>query len=256
LRASDCHFQNVIACGVQPVLVDAEMLFQPSLRETDSTAVTQTGLIPNFRFGPDGQTYDVSGLGCARSQTTHFEVPEWSESGVRFSPGMLVPRKNVPFAEDEEAGPEKHADEMVDGFSRTYEFAASRRAAWLEKIESAAELEIRHLVRETTEYYSAYDARRTGDAEAPLRLPELQPPFTALRAEELAALRQFDIPRFTLAASSRSLSRMENCFARSGHELAAAGIQSLNDKDLARQIEHLRLSWSLARMARALSGQS
>jgi type 2 lantibiotic biosynthesis protein LanM len=252
LRANDCHFQNVISCGESPVLVDAEMLFQPSLRGPASTIVSQTGLIPNFRFGPDGQTYDVSGLGCVRSQTTHFEVPAWSEGGIRFWPGKLVPRKNVPFAEYEEPYPENYVDEMVDGFSQTYHFAASRRAALLEKIGSAAGLEVRYLVRETTEYYSAW----TGEAESPLCLSELQPPFSALRPREFAALGQFDIPRFTLAASSRSLCGIEDCFIQSGHELAAAGIRCLDEKDLERQIHHLRLSWGLSRMARALTLES
>ncbi len=254
LRATDCHFQNLIAGGVNPVLVDAEMLFQPSLQATDSTVmsqmcVTQTGLIPTFRFGPDGQTYDVSGLGCLRSQITHFEVPEWSEGGIRFCPGRLVPRKNVPFGEGEEPRPEKYVDAMVDGFSRTYDFAVIRRADFLEKMKSAAELEVRYLVRDTTQYYSAW----AGEMEAPLFLSELQPPFAASIPQELEALLRFDIPRFTLAASRRGLRRIGDCFARSGHELVTAGICGLNDQDLARQIEHLRLSWSLARMARALT---
>jgi type 2 lantibiotic biosynthesis protein LanM len=255
LRATDCHFENLIACGGHPVLVDAEMLFQPRLLATDSSPVTQTGLIPSFRFGPDGRTYEVSGLGCLGPQITHFEVPEWSESGIRFRPAVLTPEENVPFAEDEEPHPENYVEEIVDGFRQTYHFAAKRGEALKEKLEAAGDLPVRYLIRETIEYYAAW----TGKVEAPIFLPDLQPAqtaFSSLMSDELAALRRFDIPRFTLAAASRSLHGIEDCFPSSGQELAISRIQEMNDTDLERQIHYIRLSWSFSRMARALSLQS
>jgi len=252
LRATDCHFQNLIACGEYPVLVDAEMLFQPSLETLDSTIVTRTGLIPSFRFGPDGQTYDVSALGFLCPQITHFLVPEWGEGGVRFVFGRLVPDKNVPFAQKDQPRPQDYVEEMVDGFRLTYRFALRNREALLKRIEPAASLQIRYLVRETTEYYMAWN----GDARAALILPDLQPSRTALsalRSEELAALRQFDIPRFTLAAASPSIHGAGNCFPRSGHELVITGIHELSNHDLEKQLQHLRLSWGFSQAAKSLA---
>jgi lantibiotic modifying enzyme len=248
LRATDCHFQNLIACGVHPVLVDAEMLFQPDLEAAEAD-VTRTGLIPRFRFGPGGQTYDVSALGCVSPRTTHFETPQWSENGVHFSPGTLVPEKNVPFREGEKYYPHQFVEEMVAGFTQTYRFAMERRDPFHEKIETAARLQVRYLVRETIDYYAA----STGAVAC---LSPLQPSysvFSALLPQEQAALRQFDVPRFSLEADSCDLHGIKSCFPRSGYELASIGLRELTDQDLRKQIAHLRLAWGLSKLARWLA---
>jgi type 2 lantibiotic biosynthesis protein LanM len=252
LRATDCHFQNLIACGVDPVLVDAEMLFQPSLQASDAWTVTRTGLIPNFRFGPGGETYDVSGLGFVRPRPTHFEVPEWSESGVQFRPGWLAPTKNVPFGEDAEARPHLFVAEIESGFLEMHRFAERRREGLLEQVESAREVRVRYLVRETMEYYAAWK-HENGSS---IYLGELQPSyaiFSGLVVEELAALGRFDVPRFTLAAESRDLHGVRGCFAASGYELALSGIRELGEKDRDLQMGQMRVAWGFARLASALA---
>jgi len=257
LRATDCHFQNLIACGVHPVLVDAEMLFQPSLQAFGAWTVTDTGLIPNFRFGPGGQTYDVSGLGFVRPQSTHFEVPEWNESGVEFRACRLRPNKNVPCIEtedleDEEARPYFFAAEMEDGFLQMHRFVEQRQEAFLKQIEKARKLRIRYLLRETMEYYAAWN----GEAGASVSLGELQSShrvFSELRAEELSALRQLDVPRFAMAADSRDLHGIQDCFALSGHELVCSGIRELGEQSLAQKIGQMRVAWAFSRIASSLA---
>jgi hypothetical protein len=62
-----------------------------------------------------------------------------------------------------------------------------------------------------------------------------------------------DIPRFILAAEERSLCGLESCFYRSGLEVALAGIEELSEKDLAKQIQHIHLSWSLSQISASLA---
>ena len=95
LRARDCHFQNLIACGVHPVLIDAETLFQPQLAtDSDINSVAQIGLIPSWKFGPKGEPYDISALGCVSPQATHFQVRSWTVHGTRHTPAGSVPQEN------------------------------------------------------------------------------------------------------------------------------------------------------------------
>ncbi len=256
LRARDCHFQNLIACGEDPVLVDAEMLFQAQLTERESTPVTLTGMIPNFRFGPEGQHYDVSALGFVERKSTHFRVPEWSATGVRYAMGVLEPSQNIPLIADQAARPQDYVSEMVDGFTQTYRFLADYRSEVLAWIRTAAALRVRYLIRETMEYYEALQFDLSGETEGAVILPPLAAAhmiFSDLRQEETVSLERLDIPRFTLAAGERSLCGLDGCFYRSGLELALAGIEELSEKDLAKQIQHIHLSWSLSKISTSLA---
>jgi type 2 lantibiotic biosynthesis protein LanM len=256
LRARDCHFQNLIACGEDPVLVDVEMLFQAQLAEGEPTSVTQTGMIPNFRFGPDGQHYDVSGLGFVERKSTHFRVPEWSATGVRYAIGVLEPRQNIPLMTDQAARPKDYVSEMVDGFTQTYRFFAGHRSEVLAWVRTAATLPVRYLIRETMEYYQALQFDLSRGIEGAVTLPSLASAkiiFSYLSEEEKASLERLDIPRFTLTAEARSLCGLESCFYRSGLERALAGIEELSEKDLAKQIQHIHLSWSLSQISASLT---
>jgi lantibiotic modifying enzyme len=237
------------------VLVDAEMLFQAQLTKGESTSVTQTGMIPTFRFGPEGQHYDVSGLGFVERKSTHFRVPEWGETEVRYAEGVLEPRQNIPLMTDQEARPHDYVSEMVDGFTQVYRFLADHRYDVLEWIQTAAALPVRYLIRETMEYYEALQFDLSSEMEDGVLLPALPSArgiFSELRQEENAALKRLDIPRFSLAAGDLSLCGLESCFYRSGLELALAGVEELSEKDLAKQIQHIHLSWSLSQISASL----
>jgi type 2 lantibiotic biosynthesis protein LanM len=260
LRATDCHFQNLIAYGRDPVLVDAETIFQPELTESGPRLITRTGLIPSFRFGPEGQTYDVSGLGFVDPKTTHFQVPVWRAEGVSLGPGTLTPSGNVPFASDEGSRPQDYVEETVDGFRQTYRFLAVRRQDLSTRIEKASAFQIRFLVRETVDYYAAYKASAPGGfaptPEFSIALPDLSGArgvFAPLRPAELAALRRFDVPRFTMTAGGRSIEGVEDCFQRSGTELSLLCMERLCEEDLETQVQHIRLSWGLSRLAESLA---
>jgi lantibiotic modifying enzyme len=237
------------------VLVDAEMLFQAQLTKGESTSVTQTGMIPTFRFGPEGQHYDVSGLGFVERKSTHFRVPEWGETGIRHAVGVLEPRQNIPLMTDQAARPHDYVSEMVDGFTQVYRFLADHRNDVLEWIRTAAALPVRYLIRETMEYYEALQFDLSSEMEDGVLLPALPSArgiFSELRQEENAALKRLDIPRFSLAAGDLSLCGLESCFYRSGLELALAGVEELSEKDLAKQIQHIHLSWSLSQISASL----
>ncbi len=256
LRARDCHFQNLIACGEHPVMVDAEMLFQAQISEGEAATVTQTGLIPSFRFGPEGEHYDVSGLGFVERKATHFGVPHWSASGVRFAMGVLEPRESVPLMVGHAARPQDFVSEMTEGFTRTYRFfadAPARRNELVGLIRTASALPVRCLVRETMEYYQALSFEIGGGGQVVLPEPAgTREVFSGLRQQEIAALERLDVPRFVLGAGERSLCGLKDCFFRSGVEAAVAGIEDLSEADLAKQIRHLRLSWSLSRVSASL----
>lgn len=254
LAATDCHFQNLIASREHPVLVDAETLFQPEVADSESNSVLRTGMVPQWRFGPQGQAYDVSALGCVTPRSTHFLAPKWHGTEIGFEVGVLVPRENVPFPVAGPFTPQSYVDEMVHGFAETYRFLAHHRQDLIAEISKAQCLRIRYLFRETVEYHEAIGERlrsKTG-ALALKALPQSRAVFYALRQDELQALEQLDIPRFTLPADSRHLCRVASCFRESGFAVALRLIKRLSEHDLEQQVSFLRLAWGMSRLASAL----
>ena len=254
LRARDCHFQNVVASGAYPVLVDAERLFHPrASTDPDYSSVADTGLIPDWRRGPEGRLYDVSGLGCIAPRTTPFRIPVWTAQGVQFAPGVLTPRVNVPFGPQAEDTPRLYAGEIAHGFSWTYGFLMEHREELLVQISDAAKEPIRYVIRDTAEYYVALNRFPRGAMLSKLTGPRAV--FEPLRGAEMLSLRELDIPRFVLAASDRSLCEVEGCFPLSGYEAVCAGIDRLNPEDLSRQLKLIQMSWNLFHAAELLSGE-
>jgi class II lanthipeptide synthase len=256
LRAQDCHFQNLLACVENPVLVDVETLFQPQLADSELPSVAQTGMIPHWRFGPEGQAYDVSALGCVTPQSTHFRIPSWSATGVQFELGVLMPRENVPFPLQDSFSPQSYVEEMASGFGETYRFLADHRRQLIAQIQSAACLRVRYIFRETVEYYEALNGGLRSTATPGITLsalPHSRAVFDSLRQHEVHALEQLDIPRFMLPATSCDLCGVENCFSGSGFELVADRIERLREEDLEQQENLLRLSWSFFGVSNSLS---
>lgn len=156
LEAIDCHFENLIAAGDQPVLVDLETLFQPRLTLPEpphpderlagrvlARSVLRVGLLP-FLIGvsADFAGVDLSGLAEAAGKPTPQPVLTWEQAGTDE---MRVVRErvpmpgghNVPFVaqpEDEQAREieaAEHTEDLASGFADVYRLLVDRRAALL-----------------------------------------------------------------------------------------------------------------------------
>ena len=75
LCGTDIHFENLIANGANPVLVDLEMLLNPG--PNGYGKVERTGLLPQWQAGPNGSRYDLSGLGADESQDRGLTGHTW-----------------------------------------------------------------------------------------------------------------------------------------------------------------------------------
>jgi type 2 lantibiotic biosynthesis protein LanM len=276
LAGSDCHFDNLIASGEHPVLVDGEMLFQPAFagRETTNN-VLRTGLLPR----PAAGTEDFSGLGCVADRGMPLRIPEWlgpnsDAMSLRFRPATIQPRSNVPFLGDTPLSPHDYVEDMVRGFQEMYACVLANRMHLLAPegpLAAMAAQQVRVLLRGTPEYLLAMSAalhpqrlRRHGLPDVPL---EAFPPARAALAPfgrfELSALQQMDVPRFLVPASSTGMffrDDFENdgleipgCFSQSGLERVMVGIRGLDQADMARQTGLIRMAWSFASLSRMAS---
>jgi len=145
LQATDFHFENLLACGEHPVLVDLEALFHPWLREIDvkqpdirlvalakSRSVLRAGLLPR-RTGAHGDYIgmELSGLGGAPGQVTE-NILQWMGEGTDEmaavkQPFLMPGARNRPSINGAEIDVRAYAEQIVTGFTRMYDVLRSHR---------------------------------------------------------------------------------------------------------------------------------
>ncbi|RYZ11219.1 MAG: type 2 lantipeptide synthetase LanM, partial [Myxococcaceae bacterium] len=174
LGASDFHYENLIAAGESPVLIDLEGLLQP-LRSTrrDSGSMEsvayrlfddslfRTMLLPlRQRAGGESAGIDLSGLGTPEGQLTPRKVQAWDDF---YTDTMHMVRKRVPVygAQNQPrfqaapADPGQHVEELRAGFRTTYALLARNRDELLSDsgpLAGFAGAEIRTIMRPTHFY--------------------------------------------------------------------------------------------------------
>lgn len=252
LGASDVHHENLIARGGWPVLVDAEILLAPRMRDWSAAAanaqaqaselfqgsVLGSGLFPMWSVSGRGRVVDVGGLGGGRPQESggqRWEIrdPNSDAMEVVRAPVRMVARENLPRLAEEVRTAGAYADALVGGFEAMYGFLRAHRGLIEKRIAaggSLAALELRILFRNTGTYAALLDrlghpsllasgALFGAEIDA-LALPftvspeEGVPPAGILEAEQ-DAVADLDVPLFTVGAAARDL--------RFGGRIAAPG---------------------------------
>lgn len=278
LGGTDLHFENVVAHGEYPVLVDLETLFQTPLHPKDDAGATAaawhalrmsvmgTQLLPEPLFyAADGHWIDVSALGHSEGQLTPLPVPVWTGHGTDR---MAISHERIPMAGGvslpEYRGTREPASHNVDlvvgGFQYAYEFLRERKAVLLSEngpLASAQGKPARRIFRGTTFYARLLNAshhpRYLDDAinlEAflhnRLRAGWDDGRFSAVEDAEVADLFSGDIPYFAarVGEPTRLIASEETGYALPGDgwEECRARVRDLSETDLDRQTFVVRVA--------------
>lgn len=244
LEGYDCHHENVIADGEQPVLVDLETLMNPSpgavvegrddLPPAAAVAMRQyyesvirTGLLPSWRVSPAGIKADTSMLGGQAGQLALSGTIAWEDVNTdRMRPVYkhqpIPPQANLPhLAGGGAVSPDPWLDEICAGFREMYGFLLRHRAELLESpdlLPCWGRTSVRYVRRVTRQYgqllrrLRAPALLRDGAAWS-LAVERLgrsdvrqgRPADWALHAHERAQLARMDVPYFRVAADGRDV---------------------------------------------------
>jgi type 2 lantibiotic biosynthesis protein LanM len=268
LDATDFHYENVLAAGEHPVLVDLEALFHSRLGEDDPDAggsaarsigysVLRAGLLPSRRLIEEGDAgVDMSGLGGQEGQVTP-PVPIWKEEAtdqmrLARERRTLSASKNRPKLLGEEVQASHYAADLLKGFTEMYRLLVRHQEGWLTRILPRFERdEVRVILRDTRTYMTlvseGFHPEYLGDALERERLFDhlwdgvsLQPHLRRVIAAERRDLLQGDVPLFTTHPGSRDLltsqgERIEDFCPESGLEFARRRIKAMGEGDLALQ---------------------
>jgi len=280
LGGADLHSENLVATARGPVLVDTEMLLQPSTRPglvTDGgdesplaagvDSCLTSGLVSAVVIDRTGAGFDVGGLRPVVERHLATPARRWRHlrtDRITFEPVSRVRPllHNDVLVNGEVQRPDDYADQLCAGFDEAYRFLESRREALLSPdgpLAAFAECPVRVLFRPSDQYAVAQYVmaspryQRSGIARS-MAVELLHRVFVAetdrptlwpLVHDERVALERLDIPRVTLAASATSLvassgRQVQGYFHRSGLDEVRRRVASLGIGALDRHIDLLR----------------
>lgn len=286
LEASDCFFENIVARGAWPLLIDMETLMHPVVRAlpdlspADTIAddilfnsVFRAGFLPAWETGPAGDSVDISGLGAEPGQVTSYVQRVWRDVGTDAmalgqQPISVDARDHLPTLNGVPGRAADHVDAVIDGFTRIYRAIMARAPEWLGSDgfgRRFAGTEIRFMIHATRLYglvlkrLGAPRHMRSG-VERSIEMDVIsrfyleshkQDRFYPLLAAEIAALDRLDIPKFTVRADARSLrlptgAVLDDIFGETAIERVERRIRSFSDADLRLQVQFIRASLGLA----------
>lgn len=277
LGGTDFHFDNVVANGEMPVLIDLEALFRPSMRgSAPATAdelalmrlgesVFATSLLPTPSWS-EGELGDTSGIGGASGGITAIESLDFAAAETdslrlerRFF--RLDATHNRPVYLGSQADPTLFVSSIEEGLEQTYRFLCDKRPLLLSPTGPLSNFEsarVRALFAPTAIYQrllhdSFHPSALIDGLERELVLcqiwgwPTVSRNDDALRISELRQLRKGDIPYFSTTPRSVDVVDGDGVVVPAVHNLSGLTVVEerlarLDEKDLEQQRWLIRTS--------------
>lgn len=235
LEFTDCHYENVVAAGEQPLILDAETVFHPYIDAdhdpTETAAINtvdETALLSLLLPFESGQQYGpsiklpvkVAGLGVDDSPTDlevatkpSVEASNTDVMTIEHEQPTVSRSGNVPSVGGDSRVPRDYLSEILDGFNTVYRAAADDAASpdFQSLAETFESVENRVVYRPTRTYASlldtlmSHDTLRNGlrfgaameELAVPFCMTPASDPLWGIYEAERQALRQLDPPRFS-----------------------------------------------------------
>jgi type 2 lantibiotic biosynthesis protein LanM len=280
LQTTDCHYENLIASGEYPVLIDMETLLHHhanlmekslTFHENETAAmqkfwnsVIRTRLLPSWDFSDERLiSYDISGFGSTTPQLVSG-FPKWREINTdkmsfKYETVISPLEKNTPFLGEVPLSAQDYQSQIVKGFEQMYRFLMENKAVLLSPENPLAQLQnqqVRFIFRPTRVYGEILQKIWTADyfkhgvdysialdcLSRAFLVAQNKPHAWSILESELQDLAQLDIPFFIANSSNETLSlssgqEIKHYFQESSYQRMVTQIQTLNNQDLAWQID-------------------
>lgn len=278
LEANDFHYENIIANGEYPILVDLETLFHPWVNDLNNSAkeyspasalkrtVLSVGLLPRRIWTQQGVTegIDLSGLSEVQDQMTPTPVLDIDNIGTDNmcfvqKKVMFSGASNMPKIQGKSVRSIDYSESILTGFQSLYQILLDNRRELMSDdgpLSAFNGAETRVIFRDTRIYASflleSLHPDYLGDAlERDIFFDQLwvatehRPYLSALIKYEQKALRRMDVPMFTTKADSRNLKTddgviLKDFFENTGIERTQQQLSRLSRDDLHRQMWVIR----------------
>ncbi len=262
VEGTDLHYENIIAHGPFPVILDYETILSPRVSFTKHLAsinaqaaeiqdsVTRTGLLPNIRT-----LYNV---------TTNFGGFGGEASPEAHELTYMEHEVNVPQLEGKRCPLGKYREVLKTGFELFYRFIETKKPVLLSAqspLKGLNNLPVRVLFRNTYIYEYAlkklalprnlkngtYFSIQMEVLAKGLLKPTNKPISWRILDEERVALLNFDFPFFATTTSSADLQvndnqSVEDFFQKPSYDAMIDQIDQMSETQLVRQLNHIDLA--------------
>lgn len=275
LGTKDLHYENIIACGEYPVLVDLETLVNiqynaerktvdEEMRYQLSRSVLFTGLLPFYSWNHTGEGVDSSGIHGGEPYKCPFRIAAVADGGtsdmrIEYRHPWTHKARNRALLDGEYISPHIFADEVIDGFTKAYRAVLDNKKEFLKLTGTMRTSKSRYLVADTQRYSmmlsGSYHPGLLEDEEnRNAFLKKLSDGRRISRHEiierEIEALKRGDIPYFFYELGDTGLQdkdgfRIEGFFLEAPFDLILEKIEQLGKKDLSMQRRFIEMALRL-----------
>ncbi len=274
LNASDIHYENIIACGEYPVIIDLETLLHPRLSVKDNAnakssqikaakeyenSVVTIGMLPTYMKGK----MEVGGLGAISEQSSSFKsdyIMDANNDNIHIDRRYFTvnTEKNNPILNGKAVDSELYISEIEKGFTDMYYWIENNKKEFFAKIETLfIGLTGRVVVRPTYFYGQLLNialhqqfSRKNFERQLILyRIAiEQYKEFPEVVKEEHRDLLSGDVPYFTFIIGEDVLissqgKTVNNCRLEPLLDEIHDKIQSFEKVDLNKQRQYIRASY-------------
>lgn len=262
LNMGDIHYENLIASGEYPVIVDFETL--PG--QGDGNVLT-LGFLPCSFLGREGGGINISAATGRGGERVPLKIPVvvgagTSDMHVVYVNPVLKKQQNLPKYFEKEVEVRDYLGDLCSGFEDMYHYAIENRRRLEEWLLVFSDCQGRYLFRNTQKYsmilQSSYHPEVMEDAaKREILLRSLgedvdfeNPRRKAVFEMEIKALLRGDIPVFHYKADSLTLSDGDGGDIRKYFDQTAAGklvkrLGMLSEEDLQIQLRLTKMSVEL-----------
>lgn len=167
LGSEDMHFENLIAHGEYPVIVDLEMAVgsRGTIRTEGMSyterfyqeSVLQTGILPLYTWNEEGEGVNVGAVNGQGGQLIPVVMPVVAEPGtvkmhIEYRRPRMGEGKNLATLHGEFIEPYEFLEEILEGFEKAYSFLSRQRQKTLKMLGLFQNVRARYLVRDTQQY--------------------------------------------------------------------------------------------------------
>lgn len=275
LGAQDLHYENIIAAGEYPVIIDLEAVSGIPRKQKGISideiiyhqlveSVWNTGLLP-FCWGTQRRKgVECSGINGKGGQKYLFKIPVVVEGGtsnmhIEYMCPTSEEKQNLPKIKEEFIDISHYKVKIKEGFCKAYHIALQRKQelyCWVTKLKKC---ECRCFMEDTQRYgmllFSSYHPQLLKDgAEREIFLQAMwdnrnKNDYLIVDSEVKELLRG-DIPFFSFHMDSKNLllgngGVISNYFMNTPIELLYQKVRLLNIKDMEKQCEYIDISFDI-----------
>lgn len=280
LQVYDIHYENIIAQGEYPIIIDLETIMANystfeigSARELANKklwdSVLHEGMLPKYIWAKDGKSgINLSGIAGTEGQEFPVKMPilknvKRSDMYIDFQKPVTQTKRNFPMLGEEKIGGQDYIAEIVEGFNAAYNVALMKKAETISKLEGFRNICVRYLARDTQQYASILQASYHPDYLQDGKNRELllcalyrstnmdSTIEDAIIKAEIKDLLNGDIPYFSYNTEKRDLYDsqgkviIKNYFKTTSFSNTKKKVMSLNEQDKKEQILYIILSMAM-----------